>query len=77
MKYYLTFVLICIFFLGKAQKISAEKSICGVQSGFFEIWVYNKSRLSNGIALRSEFGLDLGVILLLRKKLVLRKMRVN
>lgn len=40
-----------------SQNVSVEKSTFGVQTGFLGIWVHNKSRLSNTIALRAELGL--------------------
>ncbi|MFT2009153.1 hypothetical protein ACMA1I_10800 [Pontibacter sp. 13R65] len=47
--------------LAKAQDVSVEKSIYGVQTGLLGIWAQNESRLSNKIALRSEIGLDAGL----------------
>jgi len=44
------------------NKISVEKSIYGIQIGTLGFWVYNESRLTNTIALRSEIGLDAGII---------------
>jgi hypothetical protein len=42
---------------------SIEKSIFGIQTGFFGAWVHNESRLSNQISLRSEIGLDAGFVI--------------
>lgn len=46
----------------KQETASVEKSIFGIQTGFFGTWVHNESKLSNQISLRSEIGLDLGII---------------
>ncbi|WP_370391393.1 hypothetical protein [uncultured Winogradskyella sp.] len=45
----------------QAQDISVEKSTFGIQTGFLGVWVHNESRLTNRIALRSEFGLDAAI----------------
>jgi hypothetical protein len=42
---------------GKAQSVSVEKSIWGVQMGISPLSFYNESKLSNSIALRSELSL--------------------
>lgn len=42
----------------QAQEAQVEKSIFGIQTGYFGIWANNESRLSKLIALRSEVGLD-------------------
>jgi hypothetical protein len=44
------------------ETASVEKSIFGIQTGFFGAWVHNESKLSNEISLRSEIGLDIGII---------------
>lgn len=44
-----------------AQNVSVEKSIWSIQTGFLGIWLNNELKLSESIALRSEFGLDLDV----------------
>lgn len=51
-----TVILITILFFVKAeaQDVSVEKSIWGVQAGIFPLSVYNESRLSDNISLRSE-----------------------
>jgi hypothetical protein len=51
-------LLLVLSFKSQAQDISVEKSTYGIQTGFLGIWVHNESRLTNRIALRSEFGLD-------------------
>lgn len=42
--------------------VSVEKTIFGIQSGLLGIWAHNESRLSNEFALRSEVGLNFGLI---------------
>ncbi len=37
-----------------------EKSIYGVQTGLFGVWIYNESKLSSKSTLRTEIGLDGG-----------------
>lgn len=44
----------------QAQEASVEKSIWGVQTLMLPLSVYNESRLSNSIALRSEFAWGFG-----------------
>ena len=55
-------ILITFLFLGRteAQEISVEKSIWGVQAGIYPLSVYNESKLSNNISLRSELFLGFG-----------------
>ncbi|MBN2637676.1 MAG: hypothetical protein JXR65_01160 [Bacteroidales bacterium] len=58
------FISITLFFIvisGFAQTASGEKSVFGIQTGFFGIWGYNEARLSNTVVLRSEAGLDAGI----------------
>lgn len=52
----LSFLLLPL--LASAQTSSVESSIYGVQTGFLGAWVYNESKLSDEIALRTELGLD-------------------
>jgi hypothetical protein len=54
-------LLLVLSFKSQAQDISVEKSTYGIQTGFLGIWVHNESRLTNRIALRSEFGLDAAI----------------
>ena len=56
----LVFLSLCIF--SKAQNVSVEKTVFGIQTGFLGVWVHNESKLSNTIALRSELGLDAGIL---------------
>ena len=61
----ITFLLLTVFsfqFL-TAQDASVEKSIFGVQTGFFGVYGFNETKLSNKIALRTEIGLDAGLLL--------------
>ena len=57
--------LISNYFLYSQEKQTAivEKSIFGIQTGFFGAWVHNESKLSNEISLRSEIGLDAGFVI--------------
>jgi hypothetical protein len=52
-----------IAFIAKSQNqdVSVEKSTYGIQIGTLGIWVHNEAKLSDQIALRSEFGLDSGI----------------
>lgn len=54
----LTLTLFGIAFISKAQDVSVEKSISGIQTGFLGVWVHNEAKLSNQLALRSELGFD-------------------
>lgn len=47
-------------FSQEKSNASVEKSIFGIQTGFFGAWVHNEYRLSNEISLRSEIGFDYG-----------------
>ena len=50
-----------LFLFSTAQdQPSVEKSIFGVQTGIFGLWIHNEAKLTNSIALRSEVGMDLG-----------------
>lgn len=57
--------LLCLVFFaisGKAQNVSVEKSIYGIQAGVLGIWIHNESRIiSNNTVLRSEVGFDGGI----------------
>lgn len=44
-----------------SQTASVEKSIYGIQTGLLGGWVYNETKLSNTIALRTEIGFDFGI----------------
>ena len=56
-------ILIVITNLAVGQNASVEKSIFGIETGLLGGWVYNESRLSNEISLRSEIGIDAGYYL--------------
>ncbi|AUP78097.1 hypothetical protein [Flavivirga eckloniae] len=60
------FLLFLIFFgltlIVKSQNASVEKSTYGIQTGSFGVWIHNETKLSNKIALRSELGLDSGIL---------------
>ncbi len=40
-----------------AQTPSVEKSIWQIQTGLIGVWINNESKLTNSVAIRSEFGL--------------------
>jgi len=50
-------ILVCSQITTAQQDVSVDKSLYGIQTGFWGIWVYNESRLSPKWALRSEVGL--------------------
>jgi hypothetical protein len=58
----ITLVFLSLSILCNAQNASVEKTGFGIQTGFLGIWIHNESRLSNKIALRSEVGLDAGIL---------------
>ncbi|RZS93557.1 hypothetical protein [Aquimarina brevivitae] len=57
----LTILVIGNVFLGSAQQESVEKSIFGLQIGTLGSWLHHEAKLTNQIAIRSEFGLDTGI----------------
>ena len=59
----ISLVLLSLSVLCNAQNTSVEKSVFGIQTGFLGFWGHNESRLSNTIALRSELGLDAGILI--------------
>ncbi len=63
MKYSLI-LLICLLsvFRTFSQTASVEPSVYGVQAGLLGFWAHNETKLSNSIALRTELGLDGGII---------------
>jgi hypothetical protein len=61
MKKFMTIILLGLTISSFSQNFSIEKSITGIQIGFFGTEVYNETRLSNKIALRSQFGLNAGI----------------
>ncbi len=60
-KFILIYYLVLLTCIANSQTKSVEKSVCGIQTGLFGIWVHNESRLSNSMALRSEIGFDSGI----------------
>lgn len=62
MKKIITLVFLSLSILCNAQNVSVEKTVFGFQTGFLGIWAHNESRLSNTIVLRSEVGLDAGIL---------------
>lgn len=56
----LAIVLIGLTFIAKSQNTGVEKSTYGIQIGTLGIWAHREIRLSNSIALRTEFGMDAG-----------------
>jgi len=60
-KFFFCLLLFALTFSAKAQEISVEKSIFGVQTGFLGIWGHHEARLSNSIVLRTELGFDSGI----------------
>lgn len=57
-------IVIVLFFnlVGNAQDNSVEKNIFGIQTGLFGAWITNETRLANKFSLRSEIGMDLGLV---------------
>ena len=62
MKKNISLVFLSLSIFCEAQNASVEKTVFGIQTGFLGLWVHNESRLSNTIALRSEIGLDAGIL---------------
>ena len=62
MKKIITLLFLSLSVLCDAQNASVEKSVFGIQTGFLGIWIHNESKLSNTITLRSEIGLDAGIL---------------
>lgn len=60
--YLLTFALLSLAFLSKAQDASVERSTTGIQVGFLGVWAHNEARLANNLALRSEVGISTGTL---------------
>ena len=60
-KTFMSIFLIGIINFSFAQNSTIEKSITGVQIGFFGTGIYNETRLADKFALRSQFGLNVGI----------------
>ena len=54
---FLTIALLGITLTTNAQKPSVEKSIWQIQTGLIGVWINNEIKLTNSLAIRSEFGL--------------------
>ena len=57
-KILLSLIISLIYTVGKSQTASVEKSTYGIQTGLLGIWVHNEMKLTNQIALRTEFGVN-------------------
>ncbi len=53
-------IIISINSYSQTKTASVEKSIYGIQTGLFGVWVNTESRLSDKISLKSEIGFDFG-----------------
>jgi len=62
MKKLLSVILVLFTLIVNAQDIGVEKSVFGIQTGFLGIWGHNELKLSNSFALRTEAGINLGII---------------
>lgn len=58
----LLFIASQIYTFGYSQNASVEKSIYEIQTGFLGIWAHNESKITNKIALRTELGINLGIL---------------
>ena len=65
MKFFIASLLLVTSSLFAQQQdqtsVSVEKSVFGIQTGFFGIWINNEARLTDKIALRSEIGFDAAI----------------
>lgn len=64
---FICFVLsLCLVQFVQAQssieKQGVEHALYGVQTGLLGVWVFNEARLSNSLALRTEIGLEAGML---------------
>ncbi|MBN2165047.1 MAG: hypothetical protein JW717_02100 [Marinilabiliaceae bacterium] len=53
-------IIVLSFVEIKAQNVSVEKSVWGIQLGIYPLSGYNELRLTNNIAIRSEIGFSYG-----------------
>lgn len=60
-KTFWTLTLCTLALMANSQDASVEKSIFGVQTGVLGTWVYNETKLTNSLALRTELGFDFGI----------------
>ncbi len=58
----LTLTLCGLTLFAKAQENSVEKSTFGVETGFLGLWANHEARLSNKFTLRTEIGLNAGIL---------------
>lgn len=56
----LIFLTLGVFLKVNAQEASVEKSVWGIQTLILPLSVYNESKLTNKIALRSELSFGFG-----------------
>jgi hypothetical protein len=61
MKKITTLIFLSLSVICKAQEVSVEKSVSGVQTGFLGLWIHNEFKLTNALSLRSEIGFDSGI----------------
>lgn len=61
MKRKIILIIFCAFVsITKAQNLSVEKSITGIQTGFLGVWGFNEFKITNKFVLRTELGLNSG-----------------
>jgi hypothetical protein len=63
MRRHIIALLLLAFTTMTAQEAGVEKSIYNIQAGSFGVWINNESRLGNQFALRTEAGLDVGLLM--------------
>ena len=62
-KFILLFIFYFIYFITfsqktKSEKVSVEKSILSIQTGYFGTWINHELKLHNQFALRTEVGTE-------------------
>lgn len=57
-KFFYTLISSLVYLVGNSQTASVEKSTFGIQTGLLGVWAHNEMKLTNQIALRTEFGLN-------------------
>ena len=60
-KILLSLTVSLMYLAGNSQTASVEKSTYGIQTGLLGIWVHNEMKLTNQIALRTEFGVNASI----------------
>jgi len=58
MRKIITLIFISLSSVARAQDVSVEKSIFGIQTNLFGLYIHNESKLTNVLALRSEAGFN-------------------